>query len=508
MPETITIMYWNVQDLGTFSPWRRGTNYQPICNFIAGMAEQNNVDVFCLMESRRDFVPHIPTLLAALDDSFGNAHKNADWYYDWIPGSIKGDLNTRFAEDDTPEEKLKRRKVSVFQDREAARRTPTQFDELAYTTTGHYEGYVILWNRSSAAFDMLIRNAGPSGGVVTGLNGDHAAAYHAINLVFEGRAVTGWVPRALVHSQHYQLSASGYDPANPGNTDWAHLDFSQRLLASGRWYEVRRPAYCTLEIANQVGDAAKYLPIVVFHAPSAEGSGAFGGTDRCGLSRPMYQAQRLDGQWVNANRVVVGGDYNVSTQHEYNYVYTTFTADRGADDDTGAGCAQFVPSRSGTGQEDLSKSIVRVTQPSPLGGGYRNLIQIEPALGHIDSNDLYRSFAVDNIFTRGFSAAVAPLANYEVYNLQVQLQTSQSAVVTLSKAAFYNFIQQETRTLARDGTGNPLSFGTVLFYTNILDYPQMMAQLNGRQFTSPRRTAEFTNTFLSDHMPLIVSVTT
>jgi hypothetical protein len=508
MPETITVMYWNVQDLGTFSPWRRGNYYQPICTFIAGMAEQNNVDVFCLMESRKDFVPHIPTLVTALDDAFTAANKDANWFFDWIPGSIKGDLNTRFIEDDTPEQRAKRRRVSVYEDRESARITPTRFDQLDYSSTGHYEGYVILWNEDSTAFDIVSRASGPSGGVNTGLNGNHAAAKHVINLVYEGREIKGWIARQGVHATHYQLSASGFDPAHPGNTDWAKLDFSQRMEASGRWYAVRRAAYCTVSVANQASAADRYLPIMVFHAPSSEGSGAFGGTDRCGMSRQMYQTQQANNQWTTANRVVVGGDYNVSTQHEYEYVYATFTAALGAGDNAGAGCTQFVPSRTGTADADLSKSIVRVTKPDPQGGGYRNLIQILPPQGQNDSNGLYRSLAVDNIFTRGFSAAVPPKTNYQVYNLQVELQTYHSAVATLAKAALYNFIRNQTNGMARDADGNPVWFGTALFYTNILNYPQMMAQLNARQFTSPRRTAEFTNTFLSDHMPLIVAVTT
>jgi hypothetical protein len=417
-------------------------------------------------------------------------------------------VNTRFAEDDTPERATKRRRVSAHANRPTVRVTPTQFDQLNYNFIGHFEGYVLYWNERATSFGMVARASGPSGGILTGLDDDHAAARHAINLVFDGREITGYIKVKGVQRTHYQLKAPGFDPANPGLTPWAQLDFAKRREGSGRWYSVRRPAYCTLRVANQANPSDTYLPVVVFHAPSSEGAGAFAGTDRCGMSRQLYQAQDRNDQWTTANRTVVGGDFNVSTQHEYEYVYRTFTAPLGAADNRGAGCTQFVPSRTGTADADLSKSIVRVTKPDPQGGGYRNLIQILPPQGHIDSNDLYRSLAVDNIFTRGFSAADPPKTDYQVYNLPAELQINQSAAATLAKAALHQFIKNETKDLARDPQGNPVWYGTAPFYRNILDYPQLMAQLKARHFTSPRRTAEFTNTFLSDHMPLIVKVTT
>jgi hypothetical protein len=92
MPETIRLMYWNVQDLGTRSPARRGDDYQPICNFIGGFAAANDVDLFCMMESRQAFVPYLDTLMFAFDAAFASAGKAGDWRYDWIPGCIKGDV--------------------------------------------------------------------------------------------------------------------------------------------------------------------------------------------------------------------------------------------------------------------------------------------------------------------------------------------------------------------------------------------------------------------------------
>jgi hypothetical protein len=510
MAETITVMYWNVQDLGVFSPDRRGVDFKPICNFIGGFAARFNVDVFCLMESREWFVPHLDTLMKAMDDAFKKAGKDSNWFYDWIPGSIKGDLTTRFEEDDPPNAR-KKRKTADYGTREDKRRMPTKFNELAYTMTGHNEGYVIFWNEDSTSFDIVSRNSGPSGGVNTGLNGDHAKAKHAINLVYTGRQIEGWVQTQGVQRAHWQLAASGYSPTNPGNTDWALLDFCERSLTVGHWYAVRRPAYCVLSVANQGSDSARYLPIVVFHAPSAEASGAFGGTDRCGLSLQIYEALPPEGggdDWVTANRVVIGGDFNVSSQHEYSYVFETFTSNRGANNNSGAGCTQFVPSREDEIDDYLSKSIVRVTKPSPDGGGYRNMIQILPGTGGTDSNELYRSLAVDNIFTRGFSTAVPPKPDYQVFNLQEDLQTNGSTVATLAKASFYAFIKNETKNMARNKDGNPVGAFGGIYYPNILDYAAMMTQLNATHFTSPRRTAEFTNTFLSDHMPLIVTVTT
>lgn len=505
---TIRIMYWNVQDLGTDQPYRRGANFQAICDFMAGFSAQNNVDIICLMESRETFVTYLGPLRTALNNAFLTAGLPNNWSYDWIPGSIRGNLNTRFAEDDLVDRPAKRQRPIAGNDREVGRVRPTRFTELGYTDTGHHEGHVILWNAAAASFTMMQRNAGPSGGVNTALNGNHAQATHAINLVYDGREIDGWVQVGNAQLNHWLLTASGFNPAPPNNTDWALLDFAQRAGTAGNWYAVRRPAYCVVQVNTPGPVTTRMMPIVVCHAPSSEVGGAFGTTNRCALSRQIYQAQALNNQWYNAPWVVVGGDFNVSSQRNYSYVYNSFTNAMGAAHTDGAGCAQYVPARTGAANADLSKSIVRLQKPRPGGAGRFDLIPIVPTPPAPDDNSLYRSLAVDNIFTRNLTVGAPPQPDYQVYNVPEQLEVNQSAVAQLANTAFTGFITGAVAAFAQDAQGNPIYPAGAKVYSNILDYQQLIAQLGAEHFTVPRRAAEFTNTFLSDHLPLVISVTT
>ncbi|HWA90320.1 MAG TPA: hypothetical protein VG889_09815 [Rhizomicrobium sp.] len=499
---TIKIMYWNVQDLGTDQPLRRGANFQPICDFMAGFAALCQVDIICLMESRENFVNYLGPLRTALDAAFATAGLVHNWRYDWIPGSIRGTLETRFAEDDLADRPSKRLKL-VVDHREAGRVRPTRFEQLGYTETGHREGYVILWNNAATGFTMMQRATGPSGGVNTALNGLHRQANHAINLVFDGREIDGWVQVGNAQLGHWLLTAS----APVGATSWTLLDFAQRAGTAGNWYAVRRPAYCTIQVNAPGPVTNRMMSIVVCHAPSSESGGAFGTTNRCSLSRQMYQAQAMNNQWFNAAWTVAGGDFNVSTQHDYAYVYDSFTTALGPTHTAGAGCAQFVPARTGTANEALSKSIVRLQKSRPGGFGRFDLIPILPVPPAPDTNALYRSLAVDNIFTRNLTTAPEQ-ADYQVYDVPEQLETNHSPVAQLANTAFHGFIAGAVAGFAADLAGNPVHPNGDMVYSNILDYPQLMAQLGAEHFTVPRRAAEFTNTFLSDHLPLVVSVTT
>lgn len=509
MPETINVMYWNVQDLGCFKPYERG-DFTAINNFIAKLSVLHEVDVICLIESRKQYVAELPNLMNALDDAAKRAGRTANWWYDWIPGAIKGDLHTVFDEDleeDTLVQRVKRRRAVKSNRVQRTRKTPTKFEQLDYTVTGHYEGYVVLWNDAATSFSMVKRDDGCSGGILADLDDDPEDYHHAINLVFEGRGITGKENIPGKQQTHWLLEAYGFNPALPGGfTLWEQLEFCERAFTSGYWYAVRRPAYCTIKIAHEPDDKNAYLPIIMAHTPSKESSGAFGSTNRAALARQMYMAQKQDGSWVNANRAVIGGDWNVSTQHDYSYVFNAYTRDRGAAMTSGAGATQFVPARTGMGEDaTLSKSIVRVKKPT--GNGTRKYEQIVPDRPSDDANSLYRSLAVDNLFYRNFTAA-PPKPNNEVYNLQVELQTANSDVAKAAKRCFYRFIRNKTKGKKRNADGNPLKWRYSLCYPNVLEFDEMMTQLKNKHFTSPRRTAEFINTFLSDHLPLIVKLTT
>jgi hypothetical protein len=92
MPD-IKVIYWNIEDFGDVSA-RRG-NYVPLCGFIAEVARNVDADIICIMEVTRFADLRLDLLLRSLLNAYNivGIGQTCDWYYDWVPGTIRGAQN-------------------------------------------------------------------------------------------------------------------------------------------------------------------------------------------------------------------------------------------------------------------------------------------------------------------------------------------------------------------------------------------------------------------------------
>ena len=121
---TLRVMVWNVQNFGDAVPAKG--NYAPLCNFIAYVVGNEDVDVLVMQEVRQGGIAHLETIITALD-----ARTGGDWYYDFIPGALSVDPNAT--------------------DPSAPDHTAMDMD--------HHEGYAVFWNNARSNDFVLVRPA-------------------------------------------------------------------------------------------------------------------------------------------------------------------------------------------------------------------------------------------------------------------------------------------------------------------------------------------------------------
>lgn len=198
-------------------------------------------------------------------------------------------------------------------------------------------------------------------------------------------------------------------PFTPGVPhDWRTLTFTQGSKRAPEVQGSRRPAFITLDVpSGGAGAAQRLIPVIAYHSPASRVSAA-GGMQRASFSRPMYQAWDAGAPtpgWIDNDRAVLGGDFNLelSTRH---YAYRSFT------DPFARGGANCQP------------RVNTVPPPSPeLNPVNRTMTKLRsrrpPRIPFVARNtDNFRTLAIDNAFHRGFPGAAAPVpAPAPVYDL-------------------------------------------------------------------------------------------
>lgn len=465
MPD-ITVMSWNIQNFGAGLHRRYRGDYVPLCNSIAQVALDQNVDILFIMELRRGALAAILTQLRnALANTFAAAGAApANWQYDSIQGAIRRVNNN---------------------------------DQLAWTLSANHEGYAVFWKNDPNEFIMLATQAvAPnmmSHGVQPGAAGVPA---HCLSLVLEGRPpkfAPQNVPRAWLDNNPphaWQWGAPNYVPG----MNWGHLFFP--TTHAGNFIHrpsVRRPCYCVIQVTNP--PANSLVPILCYHAPSGR-DGAAAGTNLSAFSRQLYEVPdpANPGNWVPVPNAIAMGDFNVDGNPPQlpggrEMAYANFT-------NIMAGGGAEMRSAITLGAADPQNST-HVALTHGFGG--------PPILNMF--LDAYRRIEIDNIFYRGFAAAAVPLPpNGRIYDLISAVLLGNLNVQNFDVPVIQNYVFPLI--MAFDpNTGVPLDVANAPIYPQIEDWDDFYddgagAGMHNGQINVARAAAEFVKLLISDHLPV------
>ncbi|HEX6292729.1 MAG TPA: hypothetical protein VFZ66_26330 [Herpetosiphonaceae bacterium] len=124
---TINVLYWNIQNFGIMPGSGYKNSYDPLCGFIAAVADLVQADIICIQELRQAAIlnndlQRLQRELCALPAPRNN------WYYDWIKGAVGTDGAVAVA--------------------------PFNLAAHLDWDSAHYEGYAIFWNQNLAKFKV------------------------------------------------------------------------------------------------------------------------------------------------------------------------------------------------------------------------------------------------------------------------------------------------------------------------------------------------------------------
>jgi hypothetical protein len=461
---TLTVTVWNVQDYGTFSRKRRG-RYVPVHNFIAHVLQQQETDIFYLVEMQEHGMTYLPNLRAALESRM----QGSRWFFDSVKGAIA--------------------------DAEPAGRntTITTHTQLGWTVRAKHEGYAVFFRHEPAKFVMTL--APPVDAAVVDNTQSHGVRpeprpadvpQHALSLVLEGR------PPDPDDNSDWAYTAPAFNPAAP--PAWNNLDFPTPVSSVLIRNAARRPAFCVIQLKNGAGAAGALMPLMVYHAPSngQTGNAPPAGTQAASFARQFYQARDPDAgwNWVNNACALACGDFNVDgnppalpfgRQRSYTSYLSPFAA-------SGAG---------------MTQSAVPLSLTNPA---YNTALSLTLGIGGPPRpNGAASDFATaefDNIFTRGILPAnIQAPPRGAVYDLITAVQPGGS----LTGVPVQNFLR-----LVRDAiNGADLANGTPVYpgtqrplYPQIVDWAAFYYDLTQGVFSTNRTAAEFITLFVSDHLPI------
>jgi Endonuclease/Exonuclease/phosphatase family len=475
---TITYMSWNIQEFGDGIWGNYGGSYTARCQFIAAVAAKQMVDIFVIQELTRAGVSQLHTLrdyLTAVFHREGVAPEDNNWFYDWVPASYR-------AGGEGPN----------------SNRNSSQ--ELNWEGQANGEGYAVFWRHNPDKFRMLLvpeiegRENTQSGGVrprplPTGV------PKRVLTLVWEGRH-----PR---RSHPWEVYAPGVDPNNNNAYKWGDLNFVGNGGSAERPNACRRPCFFTIDLNLYADKAERYVPIVVYHGPSATNvlNAPATGIRLAAFSRQMFMAPDRFGQprWLYSDRVIASGDYNVDGNPEsvtlhVQEAYNSFTNNFSLAEAGGANCKALVP----LGQ-DLSNNCTIVSV------SYNPAMYIPIEENHLGA---YLTAQLDNVFYRGFVAERPPMGSVPNLLMEVMYGNLTGELVR----SFLLIIDEAIKDAWMiDGKPqildpkNPDRWKPV--YPQILNWNDFYAGLERGSFSSARTAAEFIFHFISDHLPLVLKFT-
>lgn len=406
---------------------------------------------------------------------------------------------------------------------------PTSAFDVTYMTDARVEGYAVAWRDGRANFSVL-EGLHPIGTVpVHSTRNNNPPAQAPLNMTTLGRPTGNYdiYPPAggrkrgrteRVFGAQGGYVSSGvfpYDETGAEMDHWADLPFpttSTRNPSQLRMHQARRPAYVVLELNNGGNASRRLCPVAAYHAPSNAKKAEFGAM-MAGLGRELYATNDLDingdpdaDELVHCRTTVMGGDFNYSVDAaQWPEWYAFFTG-------------RFLRARAGGAAADPAPP------PTDTDPERRTTVQIlegdhtTPITSANLDNYLYHK--IDLVFTRGDAAGervnipALLLNDAGTYDATLQaFHTHLAGVVagltgpnqrqTTTGPQEYRWVQDAQKRWSQEW--KPMICGA--WGGTFRSWTTFMRQLRNGRITDARRAAEFYHIFVSDHLPLVVTIT-
>lgn len=274
-----TVLIWNIQ---TFGRPVYGASQDTIrANYIDILAKATNADVIIIQEFMKGGQPQLAQIMPLL---------GANWYFDWIPGSISSHLG------------WPNRQGNPFMEKNRL-----YFNDLDFMH--HSEGYAVLFRYNT------LEGFQPGCSEQSQPFSEALAHPHARGTQKPGYislCAFGLPPVLKLHHEpplqanvtdRYQPALFPIQPCKtPSKSDIHPTAELQHLLGL---YGMRHPCWVKVRGANTT------VPIVVYHAPVEPNFGSVLGTCSCGLLTQVQGIPQNTPQIPQFPHLVVGGDFNV-----------------------------------------------------------------------------------------------------------------------------------------------------------------------------------------------------
>lgn len=491
----VKVCLWNIQNYGQAAKRYDGNN--PVSSnglrnqFIARLMRQLDIDVLMIQETQTS----VRQSLIDLQQRLNAVHAPTDWAYSACGSAIA------------------KRTVEEA-------KTP---GDLTMMSGARTEGYAIAWRRNQSTRFSLVDGVYPIA-TVTGPRTAHLTS--PLNISQYGRptgnmeesdkkktfGATGGYLSSGTYPYNYNEETKEYDEQK----EWAKLNYSPTAKSAPKrlqWEKVRRPAYVVMKLGKVDADLC---PVAVYHAPSNADRSSWAAFI-AGLSREVYVTNKVAGvvpdkiDYQALKKTIFGGDFNNSVKtSDWPGDYRYFTAGRVKTYLGGAACEVAPPS-------DASDADRRTTVQIVKGEDH------DDPINSANTND-YLFHKIDLLFSFSDKALAAQridllneIIDSNAYDLSIKAARAMMRDIertvgkdkTKKKLRLTETGPEEFRRTKKKGNWVekwvPIICGS--WGGTFLDWEESCKQFETGTITDARRAAEFIHLFVSDHLPLVATVT-
>jgi hypothetical protein len=493
----VKVCIWNVQNYGSADAEAAGIKYGPENvrrnEFIAAFVRQQQIDVLMVLEAFATSALSLRCLLREL-----NTDPRRDWAFCLCGSSLQS----------------------------GAADPPADATQLQFSTDGRSEGYAVFWRTAQQdRFEVLQGLSGISiDAHSNAANPSPPAGHPPLNLTTKGRPADQVIPDAMEIDgapppRPEYLVEGGYVP--PETTpfqgsqlmpQWPFLKFPTTGSTNPNQLKIekaRRPAYVVLKLNTGNSPRERLCPVAAYHAPSREAQASWGAL-QAGLSRELYVTNEAAGLVPNAgalvhcDNTVFGGDFNYFEadwpDDPGEYRYFTFAFDRASTGGAKCSAAPVSPAQL------MNCTTVQILEPDHT---------TERQGGALDD---YLALPIDLAFYR----APTRSSRAERVNLMKVLQDDANAGGPVYGAVLRKTWQALT-TFGNELTwpgeyvdpalgpqrmdhGRPVPIISGAWGGSFVNYRLFRGQVGVGRLSGARQIAEFLHMFVSDHLPLTVTL--
>jgi hypothetical protein len=482
---TVKVCLWNIQNFGFGDVARKWDSNSNLRNrFIKDFVRSQKIDVLLMMEMAEGGRRSLSDLLSTLN--MGRDSTLTDWAVSYCGSALS----------------------------KRATNPPTNASQVMFKTGARTEGYAVAWRTAQTSPFTLVPALHPIAAYIA-YNHRRLEPAQPLNVTTSGRLADN------VDEDNEWRPKGGYTTANlcpyDGDTlldEWPKLEFpgTGKYDSQMRWDRARRPAYVVLKLKiDGATDKQRLCPIGVYHAPSKLQRAELGALQG-GLSRELYVANTLNDDGtpkadglVHSDRAVLGGDFNYEVaQADWPGYYGYFTSKYRKAYTGGAACSVAPPSNA---TENRRQTVIRLLKGA----------QHDEEITGVEITD-YLSHMIDLVFFRGAGVSAArvnipallidPLENGPYGSTLKMFRTHLNRLVNnLGVNQQLDALKgpQERQDVGTpDERWVPMLSGS--WGGSFRNWPAFMTQLEAGKLTAARQAAEFYQIFVSDHLPLVVTI--